>query len=57
MQYADETVVVTKLEPMKRSNSMEGKTQVTHHVVGVADIGQKPMPDAKGGRDFKVYWK
>jgi len=30
---------------------------VTHHTVDVAVIGQKPMVDAKGGRDFKVYWK
>jgi hypothetical protein len=30
---------------------------VTQHKVGVAVSGQKPGIDAKGGRDFKVYWK
>ena len=57
VQYADEAVVVNKPIPMKASNRLEEKIQVTHHEVGVADIGQKPMPDAKGGRNFKVYQK
>jgi len=30
---------------------------VTHHRVDVTVLGQKPMADAKGGRDFKVYPK
>lgn len=30
---------------------------MTHHKVGVADVGQKLMSDAKGGRNFKVYQK
>ncbi len=30
---------------------------MTHHKVGVADVGQKLMSDAKGGRSFKVYQK
>ena len=57
MQYADEAIVVIKSDPMKGSNPMEDKTQVTHHTVDVTDIGQKLMADAKGERDFKVYWK
>ncbi|WP_207645821.1 hypothetical protein [Geosporobacter ferrireducens] len=57
MQYADEAVVVTKPKPMKGSNSMEGKTQVTYYRVDMAIVGQKFTIDAKGGRDFKVYQK
>lgn len=57
MQYTDEAVVVIKLEPMKASNRKEEKTQVTHHKVDVTVISQKPMTDAKGGRNFKVYRK
>jgi len=57
VQYADEAVVVMKLEPMKASNRKEEKTQVTHHKVDVAAIGQKPMTDAKGRRNFKEYRK
>lgn len=57
MQYADEAVVVIKSEPMKGSNPMEDKTQVTHHTVDVTGIGQKLMSDAKGEGGFKVYWK
>ena len=57
MQYADEAIVVIKSDPMKGSNPMEDKTQVTHHTVDVAGIVQKLMSGAKGERDFKVYWK
>jgi len=57
VQYADEVVVVNKPIPMKASNRLEEKIQVTHHKVGVADVGQKLMSDAKGGRNFKVYQK
>ncbi len=57
VQYADEAVVVNKPIPMKASNSLEEKIQVTHHVVDVTAVGQKPMTNAKGGRDFKVYRK
>lgn len=57
MQYADEAVVVIKLVPMKTSNSLEEKIQVTHHIVDVDIVGQKPMIYAKGERNFKVYQK
>jgi len=57
VQYTDEAVVVIKLEPMKASNRKEEKTQVTHHKDDVTVISQKPMTDAKGGRDFKEYRK
>lgn len=30
---------------------------MTHHRVDVTVLGQKPMADAKGGSDFKVYPK
>lgn len=30
---------------------------MTHHMVDVDAVEQKPMVDAKGRRDFKVYWK
>ena len=57
VQYADDAVVVIKPKPMKASNRKEEKTQVTHHTVDVAVVSQKFMADAKGGRNFKVYWK
>ena len=57
VQYTDEAVVVNKSIPMKASNRPEEKIQVTYHVVDVTITGQKPVVDAKGGRDFKVYWK
>lgn len=30
---------------------------MTHYMVDVDAVGQNPMVDAKGRRDFKVYWK
>ncbi|SKC93000.1 hypothetical protein [Maledivibacter halophilus] len=30
---------------------------MTYHTVDMTAIGQKPMVDAKGERDFKVYQK
>ena len=55
MQYADEAVVVIKPKPMKGSNSVEEKTQVTYHRVDMTTVGQKPTVDAKGERDFKEF--
>lgn len=57
MQYADEAIVVIKPVPMKASNRLEDKIQVTHYTVDVTIIVQKTMVDAKGERDFKVYQK
>lgn len=57
MQYADEAVVVNKPVPMKASNRLEEKIQVTYHRVDMAGVGQKSTTDAKGRRNFKVYQK
>ncbi|REG77527.1 hypothetical protein [Marinomonas pollencensis] len=49
-EVADESVVVSKAQPMKPSNGVEDKTELTNSIEFVgAPFGQKLMGVAKGG--------
>ena len=49
-EVADEAVVVSKVRPVKASNGVEGKTELTISIVfGGIVISQKRIRMAKGG--------
>ena len=49
-EVADESVVVSKAQPMKPSNGVEEKTELTNSMAFVgAPFSQKLMGAAKGG--------
>ncbi|MBU1297045.1 hypothetical protein IBG28_10315 [Marinomonas arctica] len=49
-EVADESVVVSKARPMKPSNGVEEKTELTNSMTFVgASFSQKPIDVAKGG--------
>ena len=52
---ADESVVVSKAQPMKPSNGVEGKTElIISNTSDGAPLCQKQVGVAKGGSTFEV---